>query len=173
LPAKVSEISLEASLARARARLEGRSPKRRSDAGRSRLPPAVEAELTALLSSRERPRMSDVHRALTAFCRPRRLPAPSRSTLYNAIERIEPPAFRTDRLPWAVRRTLHNVQHGLVPGHQVAFAAFNYGDTRALSFAAGLPWLCLYRAARLGGWRPKSRALLQAVAACRGIDVDP
>ncbi len=117
--------------------------------------------------------MTDVHRALTAFCRTRGLRAPSRSTLYNAIDRIEPPSFDVDALPEAVLRTLHNVARGRVPGHQVAFAAFNYGDTRALSFAAGLPWLCLRRAARLRGWRPKSRALLVAIASCRGIDVDP
>ena len=132
----------------------------------------MEAKLRSLLSTHDRPRMTDVHRVLTAFCRARRLRAPSRSTLYNAIDRVDPPTFDVDALPEAVRRTLHNVARGRVPGQQVVFAAFNYGDTRALSFAAGLPWLCLRRAARLGGWRPKSRSLLRAVAICRGIDVD-
>lgn len=136
------------------------------------MPDAVEAELRSLLSTRDRPRMSDVHRALAAFCRARGLRAPSRSTVYNATDRVEPPSLEFDALPEAVRRTLHNVAPGEVPGHQVAFAAFNYGDTRALSFAAGLPWLCLRRAARLGGWRSKSRSLLRAIASCRGIDVD-
>jgi hypothetical protein len=51
----------------------------------------------------------------------------------------------------------------------VAFAAFNYGDVHAISFASGLPWLALYQADRVRGWRPKSHALLRAVMADRGI----
>ena len=39
----------------------------------------------------------------------------------------------------------------------------------ALSFAAGLPWICLHHAARMRGFRPKSRALLRAVLSFRRI----
>ena len=56
-----------------------------------------------------------------------------------------------------------------VGGDHIAFYAFNYGSPRALSFAAGLPWLCLVRAAGRRGWRPKSRALLRAVMKYRGL----
>ncbi len=56
-----------------------------------------------------------------------------------------------------------------VPGPQVVFYAFNYGSAGAVSFASGLPPLCLERAASLRGWRPKSRALLRAVMSYRGL----
>ena len=85
------------------------------------------------------------------------------------MDRVEPPRFALDGLPAAVRRCLHNVSSGPVPGQQVVFAAFNYGDTRALSFASGMPWSCLYRAARMPGFRAKSASLLRAVMAYRGV----
>ncbi len=85
------------------------------------------------------------------------------------MDRAEPPLYALDELPEAVRRCLHNVGRGPIPGHQVAFAAFNYGEPRALSFAAGMPWSCLHRAARMSGFRPKSLALLRAVVAYRRI----
>jgi hypothetical protein len=135
--------------------------------GRSRLHPAVEAKLQELLGTHDRPRMAEVYRAVREHCERRSLTTPSRSTLYNAVRRVQPPSFALDALPETVRRTLHNVGSGPIPGHQVAFAAFNYGDTRALCFAAGMPWVCLDVAARLGGWRPKSLALLRAVLAYR------
>ena len=56
-----------------------------------------------------------------------------------------------------------------VPAHQVAFYCFNYGDLAAASFAAGLPWLALYQAARLPGWRARSRGLLEATLRVRNI----
>jgi hypothetical protein len=73
-------------------------------------------------------------------------------------------------LPPSVRRALYNL-HGTteVPGHQLVFYAFNYGDLRAAMYAASLPWLDLYLADRLPGWRPKSHALLRAVMHHRGI----
>lgn len=163
----MSALSITSSIERARRKLERGSRGGRSDAGRSRLRPEVERELQALLSVYHRPRMSEIHREIQAFCRGRSLTPPSRSTLYNALERAPVPCYRTNELPHEVRRTLHNVGEGVVPGHQLVFAAFNYGDTRALSFASGLPWICLYRASKLGGWRPKSRGLLQAILACR------
>jgi len=85
------------------------------------------------------------------------------------MDRVEAPSYDAADLPLAVQRCLHNVETGLVPGHQVAMAAFNYGDTRALSFAAGMPWPCLRRAARTPGLRPKSLALLRAIMVYRGI----
>lgn len=73
-------------------------------------------------------------------------------------------------LPAGVRETLYNLDEtGEVPGHQLAFHCFNYGGVAALSFAAGLPWLALYQAARMRGWRARSRGLLDAVIAVRGI----
>lgn len=117
--------------------------------------------------------MTTVHRDLAAFCRRRGLRVPSRSTVYNALRRVAPPSFDRDDLPDAVRRTLHNVGAGPIPGHQVAFAAFNYGRVDALCWAAGLPWICLERADALRGWRPKSHALLRAVLFARGIRANP
>lgn len=113
--------------------------------------------------------MADVLEAIQAHCRRLGLRPPSRATVYNAMERVEPPLYEADELPEAVRRCLHNVESGLIPGHQVAFAAFNYGDTRAMSFAAGMPWSCLFRAARMHGFRPKSLGLLRAIMSFRGM----
>jgi len=141
---------------------------RRSDAGRSRLPEAVERKLQELLSTRERPDISRVREELTTFCRSKRLAPPSRATLYNAMSRVVPPSYWKRQLPDAVQQTLHNVGDP-VPGAQVVFHAFNYGDTRAISFAAGMPWASLARAAGKPGWRPKSLALLRAVMNYRGM----
>lgn len=160
---------MAASLERAEARFERAVRPRRSDLGKSRLPVRVEEKLRELLGARERPPVVEVWRTLDAWCRRLRLRSPSRATVYNVIARVEPPLFAKEELPESVRRCLHNVGTGLVPGQQVAFAAFNYGDTRALSFAAGMAWPCLYRAARMPGYRPKSLGLLLAVMAYRGI----
>lgn len=73
-------------------------------------------------------------------------------------------------LPPAVRDALYNLTaDSEVPGHQVAFYCFNYGDSAAVSFAAGLPWLALYQAGRLPGFRPRSRGLFEAVMRARGL----
>jgi hypothetical protein len=73
-------------------------------------------------------------------------------------------------LPPAVRSALYNFTPDcVVPGHQVAFYCANYGDLRALSFAAGLPWLAIHQALRLPGFRPKSRGPLEAIARARRI----
>jgi hypothetical protein len=69
-----------------------------------------------------------------------------------------------------VQNALYNLgEDALVPGHQLAFDAFNYGDLSALSFSATLPWVCLDRAAKLRGWRPRSLALLRAVMRAGGL----
>jgi len=73
-------------------------------------------------------------------------------------------------LPSSVQAALYNLELSApVPGRQLAFALFHYGDLAALSFAAGLPWLSLYQAARLPAWRPRTRGLLEAVLRVRGI----
>lgn len=80
------------------------------------------------------------------------------------------PPYRIEALKPAVRETLYNLpEAGDVPGHQLAFHCFNYGSTEAMSFAAGMPWLALFQAARLRGWRPRSRGLLEAVLKARRI----
>ena len=111
----------------------------------------------------------DVLDELGAFCRRRGLEMPSRATVYNAVNRVPVPTYDYDELPRSVQQTLHNVARGRIPGQQVVFAAFNFGDVRAMSFASSLPWICLHRASMIPGYRPKSFALLAAVMAHRGI----
>jgi hypothetical protein len=168
---RMSELFLAASIARADRRFGGETGRRRrADAGGSRLAPRVEAKLQAILAaSFDRPRIGEVHAELSEWCRKAGLASPSRATVYNALDRAIPPAYDMADLPPAVRLCLHNVARGRVPGDQIVFAAFNYGDTRALSFAAAMPWSCLTRAARIPGFRPKSRALLRAVMSHRGL----
>lgn len=171
----MTAFNLEESLARARQRLGGASevaPKRRrrSDAGRARLAPAVASQLRALLSGQERPSVTQVRRSLRTTCVKVGCPLPSRSTIYAAMARATVRRHRVAELPPPVRRALYNLDGtSEVPGHQLVFYAFNYGDLRALMYAASLPWLDLYLAERLSGWRPKSRALLRAVMQHRGI----
>jgi hypothetical protein len=160
---------LDAALLRAIKRFGSLRRRSRSDCGHSRLPALVEARLCALLRRQERPSVGRVHAQLQRFCGQRGFRVPSRGTVYNAMARVEPPRYAATDLPEQVRRVLHNVGSESIPGHQIVFAAFNYGDTRALSFAAGMPWTCLYHAARVPGFRPKSLALLRAVMAHRGI----
>jgi hypothetical protein len=165
----MSELSLADSFLRAQARLRDSARRPRSDRGRSRLSPQVESKLVELLESGDRPAVVDVLRQLGAFCRRRGLQMPSRATVYNAMHRVPMPVYDFDELPGSVRQTLHNVARGKIPGQQVVFAAFNFGDVRAISFASGLPWICLHRASTIPGFRPKSFALLSAVMAYRGI----
>jgi hypothetical protein len=143
---------------------------RRSDIGRSRLHPAVQTKLAELLGAPEQPPMSVLIKEMAAHCRRHRLPTPARATLYASLSRAPVSSFPMRSLPESVRRALHNLGNdAVVPGDQVAFAAFNRGDTSALSWASGLPWPCLRRAALLSGFRPKSRALLLAIMRYRGI----
>jgi hypothetical protein len=160
---EVSIFDLAASIARATQRLGG-SARKRADAGRSRLPARVDRKLRELLSGHERPRIRDVQRELVALCRRLGISSPSRATIYNAIERCPAPRYVAGELPEAVRTVLHNVDRdGEIPGAQVAFAAFNYGDLGVVSWASGMPWLALHHAARMRGWRPRSLGLLRAV----------
>ena len=167
----MSAFNFDESIARARERGSARRPRR--DRGTSRYDPAVESRITELLSGRERPSFSEVHAELRAFCAAHGHRAPTRSSLYNAVSRVDVPAVRWEELPEDVVASLYNAVPEdpslLVPGDQVVFYAFNYGAPRALSYASAMPWLCLLRADARRGWRPKSHALLRAVMRFRGI----
>ena len=162
---------LQHSLDQARRRLAAApSPARRSDRGRLRLPRPVLDKLRELLLGQERPAMVEVRRELEAWCRRARQRPPSRATLYHVLPLLEGHAYVIDALPPAVQQVLYNLDPaGMISGRQLAFYGFNYGGLEVLSFAAGLPWLDLYQAARLAGWRPRSRGPLEAVLRARRI----
>ena len=144
--------------------------RRRSDAGRSRLPSAVLAELREAALGQDRPSMSDLHQRITRVCARHGLRVPVRASLYNALGRIEGHAYSIAELPEPVGEVLYNLDRAAeVPGRQLAYYCFNYGSLAAISFAAGLPWLDLYQARRLRGWRPRSLGLLESVLRVRGI----
>ena len=167
----MSIFNLEDSLRRAEDRLrDDSSRRRRSDRGHTRLDPAVLERLRDLLLVQERPSMKDVAQELNVFCRDRGTKAPSRATLYNALTWLEPHRYLVRDLPRSVREALVNLDDDtLVPGPQLAFACFQDGDTGAVSYASGLPWLDLHQAASMRGWRERSRGLLHAVSQVRGI----
>jgi len=155
----------------ARARLKRTSRRRRrSDAGRSRLPSIVLTELRTAALAMHRPSMAALQRRIGEVCAAQARRPPSRASLYNAFSRIEGHSYAISALPPHVVSALYNLSpSGSVPGHQLAFYCFNYGSMAAVSFAAGQPWLDLYQASRLRGWRPRSRGLLLAVMRVRGI----
>jgi hypothetical protein len=167
----MSGFDLTTSLARAQQRL-GASKRRgrRSDAGERRIAPAALRELRSLLLGQERPRIAEVLRRIQQSCRCAGVRPPSRATVYDIIARGEGHSYRIDGLPPAVRMALYNLDpKGSVPGHQLVLYCFSFGSVQAVSFAAGLPWLDLYQADRVGGWRPRSKGLLRAVLRARGI----
>jgi hypothetical protein len=130
----------------------------------------VVAVLNDALSGMDRPRFQDLQAAVSRSCEAQGIRRPSKATLYHYLSVAPVSAYRWADLPAAVQRCLHNLDEDTwVPARQVAFAAFNYGDVHAISFASGLPWLALYQADRVRGWRPKSHALLRAVMTGRGI----
>lgn len=170
----MSAFDLAASLARAERRLGGAGgpPGRRarSDRGRSRLDPRVLDIVQNVLSTPERPGMSRALEEIAGRCREAALRPPSRATVYTLLDTMPSGTWRVSRLPRAVRDALYNLDpDGDVPGHQLAFYCFNYGDLSAASFASGLPWLALHQALRLPGFRPRARGLLEAAASVRGI----
>lgn len=163
-------FDLTRSMERARARLPQQQPSRRtrSDAGQSRLAPRAQALLAELLSAAERPSMTALLVELGARCRAEGVPCPSRAAVYNFLPRAPVPRYRVAELPAHARAALFNLDDAAdVPGPQLAFYLINHGDTRALSFAAAMPWLCLYQAERMRGFRPKSHGLLRALIAAR------
>jgi hypothetical protein len=103
-------------------------------------------------------------------CRREGLRPPSRATVYKLLDTLPTRTYRASELPRPVREALYNLDPvSEVPGHQLAFYCFNYGDLAAASFASGLPWLALHQALRLPGHRARSRGLLEAVVHVRGI----
>ena len=170
----MSAFDLEKSLESARRRLgepaerSGRVP--RSDRGRLRIAAPVVRIVAEAASGRERPRMGKMLAAIHSRCEAEGLRPPSRATVYVLLDRLPCPAYRKADLPEAARAALYNLDDRTeVPGHQVAFACFNYGDQRAMCFAAGLPWLAIRQALRLPGWRRMSRGPIEAVAKVRRI----
>lgn len=112
--------------------------------------------------------MVEVRRDLEAWCARRQLRAASRATLYNVLPGIRGHVYRVSDQPAAVRDALYNLgPDAKVPGHQLVFYCLNYGSLAAVSHAAGLPWLDLFQAGRLRGWRPRSRGLLAAILRAR------
>lgn len=112
--------------------------------------------------------MAALLRHVSAVCAAAGLRIPSRASLYNALAGLDGNWYDIASLPRPVASTLYNLaESGKVPGRQLAFYCFNYGSVAAISYAAGLPWLDLYQAARLRGWRPRSRGLLTAVTRLR------
>jgi hypothetical protein len=132
------------------------------------------AEFRRLVLAAERPSMTVIQRRLADFAARHGWRPPSRGALYGALVSIEGTCHEKARLPTAVQEALYNLgPDARVPGHQLAFYCFNYGSVTAASFAAGLPWLDLYQAARLGGWRPRSRGMLLAALAARSSRKSP
>ncbi len=93
---------------------------------------------------------------------------PSRASLYNALPVLNGHLYRVSGLPPATAAALYNFDgSGTVSGRQLVFHCLNYGQLDAVSFAAGLPWLDLYQAQYVRGWRPRSRGLLAAILRVR------
>ena len=125
--------------------------------------------LVNLTGGYDRLAIADVVRLVTGRCRREGLNPPSRATVYKLLATLPTPTYRSSELPPAVRNALYNLGPDAdVPGHQLAFYCFNYGDRAAMSFAAGLPWLALHQARLLPGYRAKTRGLFEAVAKVRG-----
>lgn len=146
----------------------GRRP--RSDRGRPRFDAQVLSWLIEATAGYERPPMAEMRERIAERCRSAGVKPPSRATVYKMLGTLPTPTYTVAALPPAVRSALYNLEPDSdVPGHQVVFYCLNYGDLAALSFAAGLPWLALYQARRLPGYRSRSRGLLEAIARVRGI----
>jgi len=142
----------------------------RSDRGRSRLPAVLLAEVRSSGLGQDRPSMAELQLRVAAISGASGLKTPSRASLYNAFATLEGHSYQIESLPPAVCEVLYNLAPtGTIPGRQLAFYCFNYGTLAAVSYAAGLPWLDLYQARRLRGWRPRSRGLLDAVMRVRGV----
>jgi len=170
----MAPFDLAASLRRAERRLgspdRGSSRRPRSDRGRSRLDPLVLDAVAEAFSGQDRPGMTEALAEIGRRCRRARIRPPSRATVYKLLDTLPTPSYRVRDLPRPVREALYNlVPESLVPGHQLAFYCFNYGDLAAVSFASGLPWLALRQAMRLPGWRARSRGLAEAAACARGL----
>lgn len=170
----MSLFDLTATLERAQKRLKGAAPgggrRPRSDRGAARIAPRTLALLAEAAGGYDRPRTADLLSDIAQRCRREGLKCPSRGSIYKLFATLPTTTYKVAALPPAVRDALYNLTgESSVPGHQVAFYCFNYGDLAAVSFAAGLPWLALYQAGRLPGFRPRSRGLFEAVMRARGL----
>lgn len=166
----MSIFDVSASLERASERLMTARARHRSDVGQSRLPASIDRLLTKRLRGQERPSIRQLQAELAQLGSSLGVRPPSRATIYNAFARCRPTRLHARDLPAHVRVALYNLDlTSTVDAAQAAFYAFNYGDLRAACWAAGMPWLALYHAARMRGWRPKSRGLLLAAMQRRGI----
>jgi hypothetical protein len=126
--------------------------------------------LRTLLLGVDRPPMTEVETQIRAICAWHGQRPPARASLYNVLRRLDGHEFEVSSLPAHVRQALYNVDPlGSIGGARLAFYCFNYGSIEAASFAAGLPWLDLYQASHLRGWRARSLGLLRAVLHVRGI----
>jgi hypothetical protein len=74
-----------------------------------------------MLGTQERPVISGVSKRLAALCKQRGERAPSRSSIYNAVDRAEPPSYSVADLPPAVQRTLHNLDVAVIGGGSWCF----------------------------------------------------
>jgi hypothetical protein len=164
-------FDLSASLKSAEARFGKQQPgRRRSDRGKHRMAAETMARLAKVLGAHERVPMRQVMAALAAPGRQRRRRSPSRAVIYQFMAHTPLHFFALQELPREVREALYNLAgETRVPAPQVVFYCFNHGTVSAMSFAAGLPWIDLYQAERMRGWRPASLALLRSVTRARGL----
>ncbi len=161
--------NIDASLARAAARMAAASSSRqaRAETARPRVHASVLKKLSVWLYENELG-MPEVVRRVRALYRDRGGPAPSRAAVHEWARAVPSPSVDVASLPASARNALYNLAGTPeVPIDQVAFYCFNYGDTLAISYAAALPRAVLGRALRVPGWRPKSRALAEAVLLTR------
>jgi hypothetical protein len=170
----MSFFDLPASLQRAEQRLKGAAKaggrKPRSDRGTLRISARAMTVLLKACGGYDRPGMSELLSSVGARCRAEGLAPPSRASVYKLLATLPVPRYKVADVPPSVRAALYNLtDDSEVPAHQLAFYCFNYGDLSAISFAAGLPWLALYQAARMPGYRSRSRGLIEAVMRARGI----
>lgn len=107
---------------------------------------------------------------LDRMCRHAAVAPPSRAAVYKYLDRVRTRERLVSDLPHAVQEALYNLEPASrVPEAQIAFYCFNYGGLSAMSYASAMPWLALYQARRMNGWRAKSRGVLEAVLKLRGI----
>jgi len=124
--------------------------------------------LSQLLGGYARPKTRDILDKLHRFCTRRGYKVPSKATVYNYMKKSVVHQYDWDVLSPSVQCAMYNLDSSaVIPGHQAVFYALNYGDVAAISFAAGCPWIDLYQADKVPGWRPKSHALLKAIIADR------
>ena len=166
----MSVLDLDASIRRAEKRLGKSVRKVRSDRGRPRLDLGVLECLVEVLGGQEQPSGRELIGELAKRCLDRGLDVPSRATVYKMMRTLVCGTRRMGDLPGPVRAALYNVAEDAdVPEHLIVFHCFNHGDVAAISYASGMPWLALYQAARMRGFRARSRGLLRSVLRTRGM----